>query len=240
MLAGAADGGHVPSMFWLGQAYERGFSPVATDPSAEAVSADRSGALRQYLRAFSLGHVEAGLAAAHATFHLDGAGLAASRHTASAEAYWRVVLACKKQGYSARPQVPMVGDEAEYFSYDGGLASRRGGAAVLAEACNALGLLLESGAGTADGNAIPHMAASFFLAAATAGLPQAWLNLLPLLSSDAMAGIKVFPGSQNANPNANFNLIPNPNPIPDWPIRLSQVPRVLAYFWTKASSAEWR
>ena len=179
------------SMFWLGQAYETGFAPSATDLSSDPVNDDCSAALRQYLRAFSLGHTGAGLAAAHVTYRLDGSGLASSRHTAAAEMYWRVVSECTASRSPKRPQAPMVGDEADYFSYDGGSPSKGEDRPVLAEACNALGLLLESGAGTADGRPLPQMAASFFLAAATAGFPQAWLNLLPLLSSEAMVEAKV-------------------------------------------------
>jgi hypothetical protein len=63
--------------------------------------------------------------------------------------------------------------------------------AIRAEACNALGLLLETGAASADGSALPDVAASLFLVAATTGYPQAWLNLLPLLTDTAIASSKV-------------------------------------------------
>jgi hypothetical protein len=112
----------------------------------------------------------------------------------------------------------MLGDEVCVFSYDNAsgtatstatataaaaaAAAVRGGVsggegdiiAIRAEACNALGLLLESGAASADGSALPDVAASLFLVAATTGYPQAWLNLLPLLTATAIASSKVVQG----------------------------------------------
>ena len=169
------------------------------------------------MTAFDSGHLEAGLAAAHLTYQLDGGGRTPSRHTASAELYWRVILCTVGRGSGSGSANgsgsgsgsgsggAFVGDEACVFGYDNctvtvtaaaaaaaSTGSSGGGVtAVRAEACNALGLLLETGAASADGSALVDCAASLFLVAATTGYPQAWLNLLPLLTDHTIASSKV-------------------------------------------------
>ena len=81
----------------------------------------------------------------------------------------------------------MVGHESAFFSYECKHVAALDGTSTTpvllrAEACNALGLLLEQGSGCAGGEPLKHVAATLFLCAATTGYPSAWLNVLSVVT----------------------------------------------------------